>query len=65
MREQWILATLGVLSKHYAEGEKHLEAFRDMFEGFIFGIMNKESKITYKFSSRLHAKRCTSCVTWT
>ena len=49
MREQWILATLGVLSKHYAEGEKHLEAFRDMFEGFIFGIMNKESKITYKF----------------
>ena len=50
MREQWIVITLGVLSKRYGISKvDSLSAFRTTFSGCFFAISNKESAPAYKF----------------
>ena len=45
--EDWVLMTVGVLSKHYSESEG-VEAFRTAFHPLVFGLANKESQPTYQ-----------------
>ena len=43
----WVLMTVGVLSKHYARSEG-IYAFSTTFNPLIFGLANKESEVTYQ-----------------
>ena len=46
--DQWILITVGVASKHYAEGEEdRSQVFRTTYTPLIFAIVNKENKENY------------------
>ena len=44
---EWVLMTVGILSKHYARSEG-VNAFCTSFHPLIFGLANKESEITYE-----------------
>ncbi|CAK9108613.1 unnamed protein product, partial [Durusdinium trenchii] len=45
--DDWVLMTVGVLSKHYAASEG-VYAFRTVFHPLVFGLANKESQTTYQ-----------------
>ena len=45
--EDWVLMTVGVLSKHFSESEG-VEAFCTAFHPLVCGLANKESQPTYQ-----------------
>ena len=50
LKKGWVLITIGVITKHYAPGEKaNIPAFRSTYHELAFAIANKESKETYAF----------------
>ena len=46
-RDEWVLMTVGVLSKHYARADG-FHAFRTSFDPLLFALANKESQPTYQ-----------------
>lgn len=50
VKNPYLLCTLGVISKHYASGERdRMPAFRSTFNPVMFAVTNKESEFTYRF----------------
>lgn len=47
MRQDFVLLTLGVLTKHYGELPRHAFGFATTFNELVFAITNKESEVTY------------------
>ena len=57
---QWILTSVGVISKHYSRGEKDkMHSLRSTLHPLVFAIVNKESEQTYRalFQGVKHAVR--------
>ncbi|CAE7455913.1 unnamed protein product, partial [Symbiodinium microadriaticum] len=48
VRDEWVLLTVGALSKHYAPASG-VYAFRGTFNPLAFALANKENEQTYKF----------------